>query len=181
MQVAPTGDDDYDIESITKYFGVKGRVIYPEVNPRYGVSEETMASIYNFIDVYLSTSVGEGWGLPALEAMACGTPCVLTKWSAYAEWAADAAWLAEPLCTLVAPKVGTVGALAGPEVREALSRLYAEKHSWKALSDAGLALASRPEYRWESIGARVAEVVEKVLTPDVVVYEAGALAEVALQ
>jgi glycosyltransferase involved in cell wall biosynthesis len=166
MQCAPTGDQAFDIKMLAKYFGVQGRVLLPDVNPRYGVDEGTMAKVYNFIDVYLSTTVGEGWGLPAMEAMACGTPCVVPKWSAYAEWAVDAAWLAECISIAVAPQINTVGGVVGPEVKEALNRLYLEKHSWKALSDAGVKLASKPEHRWEHVGTEFAKIVAAVLGVD---------------
>lgn len=163
MHCAPTGDDAYDIKQLAAYFGVKGRVLVPDVNFRYGLSEGVMAKVYNFFDVYLSTSLGEGWGLPALEAMACGTPCVLGKWSAYAEWAADAAWLAECVSTPVAPAINTVGGEPGPEVVEALHRLYTDAKACETLSKAGLALAALPQYRWKDVGERFAAVVVDVV------------------
>lgn len=171
MHCAPTGDDAYDLKMLAEYFGVKGRVLVPDINYRYGISEEMMAKVYNLFDVYLSTTLGEGWGLPAMEAMACGVPCILPKWSAYAEWAADPAWLAECTSIAVAPEINTVGGVVGREVVQALSRLYVEPHARTLLSEAGLKLVARPEYRWEDVGARVAKVVDDVLSPPIVADE----------
>jgi len=42
------------------------------------VSDETLAKIYSSADVFLYTSYAESFGLPPLEAMACGTPVVTT-------------------------------------------------------------------------------------------------------
>lgn len=168
MHCAPTGDEAFNLRELAQYFGIKGRVLVPDVNPIYGIAELVLAQVYSFFDVYVSTSVGEGWGLPAMEAMACGTPCVLTKWSAYEEWAVSAAWLAECTSIAVAPGIGTVGGVAGPEVKEAFNRLYLEPHSRKVLSESGLALAARPEYRWERVGERFAEIIAQVLTSETV-------------
>jgi glycosyltransferase involved in cell wall biosynthesis len=46
------------------------------INNTGWVSEEDMPYLYNAADVYLHPSEYEGFGLPILEAMACGTPVV---------------------------------------------------------------------------------------------------------
>jgi len=51
----------------------------------YQVDTKTMSLIYNTIDVYVSTSRGEGWGLSATEAMACGRLCILPNHTSYTE------------------------------------------------------------------------------------------------
>jgi len=42
------------------------------------VSDEVLAELYSSSDVFLHTSYAESFGLPPLEAMACGTPVVMT-------------------------------------------------------------------------------------------------------
>ncbi len=51
----------------------------------YQVDVATMNKIYNTIDLYVSTSRGEGWGLTATEAMAVGKLCVLPYHTSYME------------------------------------------------------------------------------------------------
>lgn len=46
---------------------------------------ETMNKIVNSIDVYVSTSRGEGWGLNATEAMACKVPVIMPDNTAMSE------------------------------------------------------------------------------------------------
>jgi glycosyltransferase involved in cell wall biosynthesis len=50
-----------------------------------GFPDEYMAHVYNALDVLLSVTMGEGFGIPILEAQACGTPVVVGDWTAMAE------------------------------------------------------------------------------------------------
>ena len=44
-----------------------------------------MASIYSAMDVLLNPSLGEGFGIPILEAQACGVPVIVTEFTAMTE------------------------------------------------------------------------------------------------
>ena len=49
------------------------------------ISAERMASWYNALDVLLAASMGEGFGIPVVEAQACGTPVIGTECSTMPE------------------------------------------------------------------------------------------------
>jgi hypothetical protein len=49
-------------------------------------SDAEMAALYNAADVFLFPSKGEGWGLPLIEALACGIPCIATCYSGQSEY-----------------------------------------------------------------------------------------------
>src|SRR5512143_515645 len=49
---------------------------------KYSNSDEMMATIYSSLSVLLATSRGEGFGLPVIEAQACGTPVIASNWTA---------------------------------------------------------------------------------------------------
>jgi glycosyltransferase involved in cell wall biosynthesis len=52
-------------------------VLFPSnYNPLEGIPNEMLNIVYNSSDMFLSTHVGEGWGLPVTEAMSCGVPVV---------------------------------------------------------------------------------------------------------
>lgn len=51
---------------------------------------------YSAADCFVMPSLYEGFGLPLLEAMACGAPCIATNRSSLPEVAGDAALLCEP-------------------------------------------------------------------------------------
>lgn len=44
-----------------------------------------MAQIYSMMDAHLLVSMGEGFGIPILEAQACGTPVIVGDWTAMSE------------------------------------------------------------------------------------------------
>lgn len=44
-----------------------------------------MSRIYNSMDVLLNPSMGEGFGVPIIEAQACGTPVIVTDWTSMPE------------------------------------------------------------------------------------------------
>ena len=48
------------------------------------LKEKEMAELYRDTDIFISSSLeGEGFGLPAMEALACGVPTILTEISSY--------------------------------------------------------------------------------------------------
>lgn len=60
------------------------------------VSDEELIRAIQTTDVYVHPSRYEGFGLPVLEAMACGTPVICSNTSSLPEVAGDAALLMDP-------------------------------------------------------------------------------------
>lgn len=48
-----------------------------------------LGSLYRAADCFVTATRGEGWGMPILEAMACGLPTIVTNWSAQTEFIRD--------------------------------------------------------------------------------------------
>lgn len=67
------------------------RVIFPGY-----ASDEDLPALYSGAELFVMPSLYEGFGLPVLEAMACGTPVVASNVSSLPEIAGDAALLADP-------------------------------------------------------------------------------------
>ena len=59
-----------------------------------------LPALYNAASVFAFPSLYEGFGLPVIEAMACGVPVLTSEVSATAEVAGDAAALVDPLSSL---------------------------------------------------------------------------------
>jgi glycosyltransferase involved in cell wall biosynthesis len=61
------------------------------------VAEPDLPAIYSAASLFAFPSLFEGFGLPVLEAMACGTPVVCSSATSLPEVAGDAALLVDPL------------------------------------------------------------------------------------
>ncbi len=61
------------------------------------ISFDDLPQIYNLATLFLYPSLRESFGMPIIEAMACGTPVITSDSSAMPEVAGGAAWLADPL------------------------------------------------------------------------------------
>ena len=61
-------------------------VILPSPYNMYlGLNDEMMANVYSAMDVHLMASTGEGFGIPIIEAQACGVPVIVGGWTSMPE------------------------------------------------------------------------------------------------
>lgn len=111
------------------------------------VPDEHLAAIYSAADVFVYPSLYEGFGLPPLEAMACGTPVITSATSAIPEVVGDAALLVEPT---------DVRALA-----VALERVLSNPDERQRLGKAGMARAA--QFSWNETARRTLDVYHDVL------------------
>ena len=84
------GTAGFDLPMLVDMFGIKDRVHFPTQNPiLMGIPDEEMARIYQASDCFLLNSLGEGFGLPVLESLACGVPAVVPSNSSMFELVGD--------------------------------------------------------------------------------------------
>jgi glycosyltransferase involved in cell wall biosynthesis len=86
-----------NIPELCEMLGIAEAVRLPD-HHRYmlGYPDEAMVDLYRSFDVFMNVSAGEGFGIPILEAQACGVPVIVGDWTAMAElcfagWAVDRA------------------------------------------------------------------------------------------
>lgn len=77
-----------DLVAIMRFYGLS--TTHVAFAPQYDLvtgllTPQFLADVYNAADVYLSASHGEGFGLPGVEAMACGCPVILPDNSSMTE------------------------------------------------------------------------------------------------
>ena len=97
------------------------------------VPEETLVALYCGAQMLVYPSLYEGFGLPPLEAMACGTPVVVSNRASLPEVVGDAGLQVEP---------DDVSALT-----DAMVRLIDDQGMWRRLTEAGLERSRR--FTWE--------------------------------
>jgi len=110
------------------------------------VAEPDLPALYASCQVLLAPSHWEGFGWPALEAMACGTPAVTSDCPALRETAGPAA--------LQAPAADTRGLAA------ATARLLQDGTARRAARARGLALVQR--FRWDRTAGELASIYAAV-------------------
>lgn len=175
LHVAPTGESGTHITSLVHYYGLDGRVLLSRPHIGHGHSQVELQQVYWALDVYWSTSQGEGWGLPALEAMASGVPCVLPDFAAFGDWARGAAALvpcsARALNAPLNSMAYTLGGYPdGPDSVHALEMLRSSQIHRAELRRRGLERALR--FSWEKAGSEFVQMLEQVVE-EPVAAEAG--------
>lgn len=108
---------------------------------------EELPSLYRQARMLLLPSLHEGFGLTALEAMACGTPVVTSSTSSLPEVVGDAALLVDPRDT---------AALA-----DAMARLFTEDRLAKELGERGLERAR--QFSWTRTGRAVQALLHQAM------------------
>ena len=120
-----------DIISYPGELGIRDDVIFTEY-----VSERTVLQLYNNALIFVYPSSYEGFGLPPLEAMACGVPVIISDIPPLMEVAGDAALTfkkddAEDLAKVMEQLI-TSGSLRADLVRKGAKK--AEGYSWKKVA-----------------------------------------------
>jgi len=126
----------------TEALGVQNQVKFLEYVPY-----EQLPKIINQAIALVFPSLWEGFGLPVLEAMACGTPVITSNLSSLPEVAGDAAILINPY---------NVG-----EITEAMQVIADNSELRSHLRQAGLARAS--QFSWAKTGDATVKVLQQYL------------------
>ena len=77
----------YELMEIWDGLGITERIkyVHPIYYESHGFTETEMANIYRASDWHILCSLGEGFGMPLMEALACGTPSIYGNYSAMPE------------------------------------------------------------------------------------------------
>lgn len=113
------------------------------------LEDKELRAIYTGAVAFVLPSLYEGFGLPCLEAMACGCPVIASNRTSIPEVCSDVALLAEP----------TVEGLSGAMLK--LLRLNPESEDRRAIVERGILRAK--QFTWDHTAAETAEVYAELL------------------
>ncbi|MHC5610774.1 MAG: glycosyltransferase family 4 protein [Nostoc sp.] len=130
------------LEAQAEELGITNRVKFLNYVP---YSE--LPKIINQAIALVFPSLWEGFGLPVLEAMACGTPVITSNLSSLPEVAGDAAILINPYNT--------------GEITEAMQAIATDLELRSRLSNQGITHSQ--QFSWEKTGKATAEVLSRYL------------------
>lgn len=85
-----TGEDGQDgsvnLNAVASLYGVGDVIAFPDQQQyKAGFPDSYLRAFYSAMDVLLAPSLGEGFGVPTLEAQAHGTPVIVGDWCASSE------------------------------------------------------------------------------------------------
>ena len=121
--------------------GLKQRVIYPGF-----VAEDDLPCLYSAASMMVFPSLYEGFGLPIVEAMACGVPVIASNASCLPEVAGNASLMVDPR---------DVSAMA-----TAMQELVSQSSLRAALRARGLERAE--QFRWENSAAELMQIYRTI-------------------
>ena len=139
----PHPSENQKLRQLTSELGLSSRVIFKSY-----VSYGDLPSWYRGAQAFVYPSLWEGFGLPILEAMACGCPVVASYGSGMEEVAGRHALLVDPLSVT--------------DIQEKISHLLESKKYRDSFVDLGLERASR--FSWDVTARRTAGVMERILS-----------------
>lgn len=125
QKVMESFSDNYELVRVGR--GIEANKTYENLSPA------ELNLLYNSADVFLSTSLEEGFGLPSIEAMACGLPVVLSDREFFREVADNAAVYVDPL-DIESIKYGVEEALSDSQELIKKGKIRANYYSFENFS-----------------------------------------------
>lgn len=122
-------------------FGVEQRVVFVGRVP-----EADLPGLYRGALAVVFPSLYEGFGLPVIESMACGTPVLTSNTTSLPEVAGDAALLVDPSSVT--------------EISEGISRLCGDNALRETLQRRGFLQAAK--FPWDAVAAKVQAVLNEL-------------------
>ena len=117
-----------------------------------GLPDDEMAMMYNAFDVHVLPSKREGFGLPILEAMACGVPTIGHRFSSFPDLIGEneeRGWLAKSALKIDTPIGGTSAIVDIYDLKDKILDAYHHPDKIKEKGERGIEFAKTLE--WDNV------------------------------
>ncbi len=131
-----------ETESFVKSSGVAGQLLFTGY-----LHDAELRALYSSCTAFIYPSIYEGFGLPPLEAMACGAPVIASRIGAHREVLDDSALLVDPLDI--------------ESLKKAIIELVEDEKRRAEFSGAGIERAAK--FSWDETARRTYGVYERVV------------------
>jgi len=154
-------NEGWDLERLADYHKVAHRVILSHGSGTIGsVSKSTLQVIYQALDLQVTTTSGEGWGLTTMEGMSHGVPQIVPDWAALGEWTGKGVERINCTTQIAHPVINTIGAIPDRvPFMKAIDRMYHSAELRNASADAVRSRVQQPIFRWSSIAAQFHQIL----------------------
>jgi len=115
-------------------WGLENEVIFPGF-----IADEDLPALYNLAELFVFPSLYEGFGLPPLEAMACGTPVITSDRPSLPEVVGEAGLMVE--------------ATDSQELAEAMEQVLTDENLRREMGEKGLEQAAK--FTWEAAAGKL--------------------------
>ena len=138
---------DYDLVELEKILAEIGdKTLIDKIVLTGYVVNTDLPAIYSLCTAFLYPSLRESFGIPMLEAMACGVPVITSNTSSMPEVSGDAALLINPYKPF--------------EITEAMTRLMSDKPLRETLVRKGIVQAAK--FSWKSMAENVLDLYHEI-------------------
>lgn len=159
-------DVGWNLEELVRRFGINDKAYTTgSFDAIRGIPDDELAKIYNLFNIFVLPTMAEGFGLPILEAQACGVPVLVTDFSACTELVVDRQELIKVKDTIVLGR-GIEQAVA--DVDDIVRKLNFFYDDWKRkggkkLDDLGTkGVRFAKELEWDKINKDFVNLIAKV-------------------
>lgn len=140
--LGPAGKHREKLKELAEALGLKDDIVFPGF-----IDAPELPLFYNGAALFVYPSIYEGFGLPPIEAMACGIPVITSNVSSLPEVVQDAALTVNPHDTL--------------RLAETMHRVLTDEALTKALSEKGLSHCRK--YNWDNIARKILNIYYNLL------------------
>jgi len=155
----------FDLINLITRYKLNNRVVFSGMSFYNGFDYKQMNEVYGAMDVFFLTTSGEGFGIPTIEAAACGIPSVVTDYTTTAELLIEDGQCGLPV-KLASELTGSWNVeraiMDDNHAVECLNELYYKPELREQFGKVGIEKVNKL-YTWENVGKQWCDLVEELV------------------